>query len=91
MAMSLAYRTGVPWNESHYANSAFDKALDEAEATIDVVARKAKLEICEKMLQDDAVMILPMFRPVYTIVTANVNGYEGHPTQCHQFNKVWKS
>jgi peptide/nickel transport system substrate-binding protein len=91
MAMSLAYRTGVPWNESHYANPAFDKALDEAEATIDVGARKAKLEVCERMLQDDAAIILPLFRPIYTIVTANVNGYEGHPTQCHQFNKVWKS
>ena len=27
MAMSLAYRTGVPWNESHYANPEFDGAL----------------------------------------------------------------
>jgi peptide/nickel transport system substrate-binding protein len=91
MVMSLACRTGVPWNESHYANAAFDKALDEAEATIDVAARRAKLEVCERLLQDDAVMILPLFRPIYTIVSANVNGYEGHPTQCHQFNKVWMS
>jgi peptide/nickel transport system substrate-binding protein len=89
MVMSLGYRTGVPWNESHYANPAFDKALDEAEATLDVKARKAKLEVCAKMLQEDAVMILPLFRPIYTIVTATVNGYEGHPTQYHQFNKVW--
>jgi peptide/nickel transport system substrate-binding protein len=91
MVMSLGYRTGVPWNESHYANPAFDKALDEAEATLDVKARKAKLEVCAKMLQDDAVMILPLFRPIYTVVTAKVNGYEGHPTQYHQFNKVWLS
>jgi peptide/nickel transport system substrate-binding protein len=47
--------------------------------------------VAEKILQDDAVMILPLFRPVYTIVTKNVNGYEGHPTQYHQFNKVWKA
>jgi peptide/nickel transport system substrate-binding protein len=91
MVMSLGYRTGVPWNESHYSNPEYDKALDAAEATLDVSARKAKLEVAEKILQDDAVMILPLFRPIYTIVGKNVHGYEGHPTQYHQFNKVWKS
>src|SRR6266446_808325 len=91
MVMSLGYRTGVPWNESHYANPEFDQALDAAEATLDVSARKAKLEKAEKILQDDAVMILPLFRPIYTIVGKNVHGYEGHPTQYHQFAKVWKS
>ena len=53
--------------------------------------RKAKLGVAEKILQDDAVMIMPFFRPIYTIVTKNVNGYQSHPTQYHQFNKVWKS
>jgi len=91
MAMSLAYRTGVPWNESHYANPEFDKALDDAEATLDVAARKPKLAKAAKILQDDAVMILPLFRPIYTIVSKNVVGYEGHPTQYHQFNKVSKT
>lgn len=91
MAMSLGYRTGVPWNESHYANPEFDKALDEAEATLDVTLRKPKLAKAAKILQDDAVMIMPLFRPIYTIVGKTVNGYEGHPTQYHQFNKVWKT
>jgi peptide/nickel transport system substrate-binding protein len=91
MAMSLAYRTGVPWNETHYANPVFDKALDEAEATLDVTERKPKLMKAAKILQDDAVMILPYFRPIYTIITKSVMGYEGHPTQYHQFNKVWKA
>jgi len=91
MAMSLAYRTGVPWNETHYANPEFDKALDAAEATLDVEERKPKLMKAAKILQDDAVMIMPLFRPIYTIVTKNVQGYEGHPTQYHQFNKVWKA
>ena len=91
MVMSLGYRTGAPWNESSYSNPEFDKALDAAEGVLDPNERKGKLAVAEKILQDDAVMILPLFRPVYTIVTKNVNGYEGHPTQYHQFNKVWKS
>jgi peptide/nickel transport system substrate-binding protein len=91
MVMSLGYRTGVPWNESHYANPEFDKALDAAEATLDVQARKAKLAVCEKILQEDSVMVMPIWRPIYTIVAKNVHGYEGHPTQYHQFNKIWLS
>jgi peptide/nickel transport system substrate-binding protein len=91
MVMSLGYRTGAPWNESRYANPEFDKALDAAEGILDPNARKAKLAVAEKILQDDAVMILPLFRPIYTITGKNMNGYVGHPTQYHQFNKVWKS
>jgi peptide/nickel transport system substrate-binding protein len=60
-------------------------------AAYDPNERKAKLGVAEKILQDDAVMVLPLFRPIYTIVTKDVNGYEGHPTQYHQFNKLWKS
>lgn len=91
MAMSLAYRTGVPWNESHYANPEFDKALDAAEATLDVDERKPKLMKAAQILQDDCVMVMPLFRPIYTMVGKGVHDYEGHPTQYHQFNKVWKS
>ncbi|MGE0845873.1 MAG: ABC transporter substrate-binding protein, partial [Flavobacteriaceae bacterium] len=68
MVLSLGYRTGVPWNETHYANSEWDKALDAAEATLDVEERRAKMEKVEKILQDDCVRVQPLFRPVYTIV-----------------------
>lgn len=89
MVLSLGYRTGVPWNESHYANAEFDKALDDAEATLDVEERRAKMENIERMLQDDAVMIQPLYRPVYTLASGRVHGYPAHPTQYHQFNRVW--
>ena len=89
MVMSLGYRTGVPWNESHYANPEFDKALNAAEATLDVEQRKQKLGVAEKILQDDAVMVMPIFRPVFTITSKKVQGYVAHPTEYHQFNKVW--
>ncbi len=89
MVLSLGYRTGVPWNESHYANPEFDAALDAAEATLDVEARRAKMETVEKLLQDSAVMLQPVWRPVFTMITTQVKDYPAHPTQYHQFNKVW--
>jgi peptide/nickel transport system substrate-binding protein len=89
MVLSLGYRTGVPWNESGYANPEFDAALDDAEATLDVEERTAKMEKVERILQDDAVMVQPVWRPVFTIITDKVKDYPAHPTQYHQFNKVW--
>ncbi len=89
MVLSLGYRTGVPWNETMYSDPAFDAALDEAEATLDVTARTAKMEKVEKILQDAAVMVQPIWRPVFTIITDKVQDYKAHPTQYHQFNKVW--
>jgi len=89
MVISLGYRTGVPWNETGFANAEFDAALDDAEATLDVDQRRAKMEKVEKILQDAAVIIQPLWRPVYTITAKKVHGYPAHPTQYHQFNKVW--
>ncbi|MDH3472671.1 MAG: ABC transporter substrate-binding protein, partial [Rhodospirillales bacterium] len=66
MVLNLGYRSGVPWNESRYANPEFDKALDEAGATLDVNERKKKMEKVEKILQDDAVMVQPLWRSVFT-------------------------
>jgi len=88
MVLGLAYRTGVPWNESSYANAEWDKALTEAESTLDVESRRAKMEKVEKILQDDAVMVQPFFRSVFTAVRDNVVGFEMHPTRYYRFHKV---
>jgi peptide/nickel transport system substrate-binding protein len=89
MVLSLGYRTGVPWNETNYANPEFDAALDDAEATLDIEERRAKMEKVEKILQDAAVMVQPIWRPVFTMISPRVHEYPAHPTQYHQFNQVW--
>jgi len=89
MVLSLAYRSGVPWNESSYSNPEFDKALDIAESIFDPKERREAMEKCEKILQDDAIMVQPYFRAVFSAVKDNVKGYKTHPTLYHQFNKVW--
>ena len=91
MVLSLGYRTGVPWNETHFASAEFDAALDDAEATLDVEARKAKMEKVEQILQDANVMVQPLYRPIYSIVAKRVQNIALHPTNYHQFNKVWVS
>ncbi len=89
MVLSLAYRAGVPWNETAYNNPEFDAALTAAEAILDVEERRKAMERVEKILQDDAIMVQPFFRAVFSAATEKVQGYETHPTRYHQWHKVW--
>lgn len=89
MVLNLAYRSGVPWNESHYNNPEFDAALDDASGTLDINERRKKMEKVEKILQDDAVISQALWRSVFTAAHERVRGYEMHPTIYHQLNKVW--
>ena len=89
MVLSLAYRAGVPWNETAYDNPGFDKALNEAEAELDVNERSKKMEVCEKILQDDAIIPQPFWRTVNKAVSTRVKGHVTHPTLYHQFQDVW--
>jgi peptide/nickel transport system substrate-binding protein len=89
MVLSLGYRTGVPWNETHYANPEFDAALDEAESLLDVEQRKAAMEKVEAILQDDAVIIQPVWLPTFFVANNKVKNLAAHPTQYHQFHEVY--
>lgn len=89
MALSLAYRAGGAWNESHYNNPDFDAALDKAEGLVDVEIRRAAMETVEQILQNDNIMIQPTFNPVLAITTEQVKNFPAHPTQYHHFLDTW--
>ena len=89
MVLGLAYRKGVPWNEAAYDNPKFDAALDDAEGTLDVNERKKKMELCEKLIQDDAIIPQPFWRSVFKASNKRVKGFKTHPTLYHQFQDVW--
>lgn len=89
MVLNLAYRSGVPWNESHYNSETFDRLLNDAGATLDVNARRAKMEALELLQQEDAMIALPLWRAVFMAATDRVHNIQAHPTLYHQWNKVW--
>ena len=89
MTLELGYRSGVPWNESKYANPAFDKALDLAVATLDVNERRRYMAAVQKILQDDAVIAQPFWRAIFSATTKQVQGYQLHPSLYHSLNEVW--
>jgi peptide/nickel transport system substrate-binding protein len=80
MALSLAYRSGVPWNESHYSNPEFDRLLTEAEGTLDVTRRAAIIGRLEEIMQEDGPIVQPIWRAVYAAYHRRVRGFRLHPT-----------
>jgi peptide/nickel transport system substrate-binding protein len=81
MVLGLAYRTGVPWNESSYSNPEFDRLLSDAEATLDVDARREIMRRLEEILQNDGPIVQPFWRGLQTAYSSRVKGFQVHPTQ----------
>jgi ABC-type transport system substrate-binding protein len=89
MVLNLAYRSGVPWNESHHVDAEFDRRLDQASAALDVDERRKHMAWLQRRLQDNAVIAQPFWRSIFAAGHKRVRGYRLHPTNYHQLNKVW--
>ncbi|HXA23184.1 MAG TPA: ABC transporter substrate-binding protein, partial [Acetobacteraceae bacterium] len=81
MVLGLAYRTGVPWNESSYANPEFDKLLTQAEGVLEADRRREVMARLEQILQEDGPIVQPLWRVVQTGFDKKVKGFRMHPTQ----------
>jgi peptide/nickel transport system substrate-binding protein len=88
MALSQAYRSGAAWNETHYSDPAFNHALSEAEAVLDPAKRRLKMQRVEEILRDAAVMVQPLWRPVFGLSSERVHGYSPHPGRQMHLNSV---
>lgn len=91
MVQNLAYRSGVPWNESHHNDAEYDKLLDAASGELDVDKRRVLMEKVQQRLQDNSVLAQPFWRSIFAAGHKRVQGYQLHPTNYHQLNKVWMS
>jgi peptide/nickel transport system substrate-binding protein len=80
MSLALAYRTGVPWNESKYSNPEFDRLLTLAEGTVDVASRRELMTQLERILQDDGPVVQPVWRAIFTFMDKRVQGFKVHPS-----------
>lgn len=87
--LALAYRSGVPWNESGFANAEFDAKLDQAMAIADADRRRAVMADLQRILQDEGVLIQPYWRSIFRHTDPKVKGAEQHPTFEHHHSKWW--
>ncbi|MEE8532013.1 MAG: ABC transporter substrate-binding protein [Alphaproteobacteria bacterium] len=80
MVLGLAYRSGVPWNESAYNNPEFDRLLTKAEGLLDVDERREVMVEIEKIMQEDGPITQTLWRAVFTAMDKRVKGFSMHPT-----------
>ncbi len=76
--LAVAYGPDAPWNESHYKNPEFQKALLGAQAELDEGKRKTLLWECQRLLHDDGATVVPAFRDWVDAHNAKVGGHTPH-------------
>jgi peptide/nickel transport system substrate-binding protein len=80
MLLNLAYRTGVPWNESGYSNPEFDQLLNQAGGILEADKRAVVMAKLERILQTNGPMAQPVFEEAFTFMDKKVQGFQMHPT-----------
>jgi peptide/nickel transport system substrate-binding protein len=88
MVLGLAYRSGVPWNESFWSNKTFDDTLTKAEGILDVDERRKVMVDLEKLMQEEGPIAQPLWRALFTAVDKRVVGFKLHPTN-YYFCEEW--
>jgi peptide/nickel transport system substrate-binding protein len=80
MVLGLAYRTGVPWNESGYSNPEFDRLLTQAEGTVDMEKRRGLMAKLMTIMHEDGPLVQPLWVNAFTFYDKTVLGAKIHPT-----------
>ena len=74
MVLGLAYRTGVPWNESKWSNKKFDEMLPRPKARLMSSKRRAIMAEIETLMQEEGPIAQPLWRAVSQPFNKNVKG-----------------
>ena len=72
--LNEAWRTGSSWNESYYANAAYDQTLDQARATLDQTAAKALYVKAQDILFEDGGTFIPYQEDGRAVLSGRVRG-----------------
>ena len=89
MLHNLAYNSKAVWNETHFRNKKYDRALAKASSTPDPIERSKVMQKVQSLLQDNHIMIQPFWRRLYAAGDKRVKGFAAHPTQYYRMDRVW--
>ena len=73
--LRLAYMSGGPWNEGHYANPELDKNIQLATSTTDPAKRKEYFKNIQQILANDGPSIIAFFQPYFGATSKRVQGF----------------
>ncbi len=76
--LEIAYKSGAPWNESHWNNPTFDKLLADAQAETDEAKRKRAIWDMQAMLTEQSGTLIPCFRDWLDAQNRKVGGHTPH-------------
>jgi len=80
MVLALGYRSGVPWNESHFNDAEFDSLLTKAEGTLDIDERREILGQIQVIMQERGPITQPLWRAGFVAMDKRIVGFTMHPT-----------
>lgn len=95
MVLPLAYIADengdpVPWNETRWVDEEFTAKLREAEATLDVAARREIMCEIETIMQERGPIGNSYWNNVWNITKSEFQNVEAHPTDYYLLYEVWK-
>ena len=86
---TLAYKSGVAWNESAFSNAEFDEVLGKAVSIADAAERSKLMERLQQIMQEQGVVIQSYWRSLYRHFDPKVKGCDMHATFEHHQYKWW--
>lgn len=87
--LNVAYKSGVPWNETAFSNAEFDAALAEANSISDADARRAVMATIQQIMLDEGVLIQPYWRSLFRHTIPTLHGADQHAMREHHHYKWW--
>lgn len=92
MVLPLAYTEEAigNWNETRWTDEEFTTLLRQAEATLDVEARRELMSQIEDIMQSRGPIGNSYWKRVWNITANAFHGVEAHPTDFDLLYEVWK-
>ena len=88
MVLSLAYRTGAPWNESSFSNARFDELLSQIEGTVDPDERKEIMAELMEIMREEGPIVQPFLMQIANAYNTRVKGARMHPSKYIFFDEL---
>lgn len=83
-ALALPFLSDADWNETHWRNADFDKAIAEARKTTDAGKRAELYGQAQRLLRDDGGALIVLFADAVGATRATVSGWKLHPQKISQ-------
>jgi peptide/nickel transport system substrate-binding protein len=72
--LNEAYRSGAAWNESHFADVAFDTLLDQARSTLDIENARSLYVQAQEILFDEGGTLIAYQENGRRVMSSRVTG-----------------